>query len=472
LQRVSRFTGITISSLLAPFGLTGLAYAGAFAAFGAAASVVGGRRIVARSAENERVTRLLAALARTARLRTFDEALATAAEEVRNMTGATAAMCCSLDARGAWAGMIVDADGGRTASADSIAALRELTSDDGAAREIELHDRLLTTRLPLPPAKRVTVAAAGEAAVPLVVGAFRDGRTGRGDAERAKMLASFAHQAALSVANARLFEEVEAAYLHQLDLNRQKGEFVATVSHELRTPVAAIIGTIETVARLGDRLDDERRASLLAGAVGYGERLSRVIEELLLVAAAEQSTATVHSSEIDLPSLVNRVVKETSVVTEGRVVATVRPVNGEIRTDEQKLQRVLVNLIENAAKYAPEGPIEIDVMAAGARVVFFVTDHGPGIAPTDRERVFERFVQLDQSLTRSKGGLGLGLYLCKQLAEVLDGELVLTETPGGGSSFCLAVSRDLQNLVPETDVRAVAVGGVLRRPSELQGVPA
>jgi signal transduction histidine kinase len=316
------------------------------------------------------------------------------------------------------------------------------------------------------------VASAGEVAVPLVVGAFRNGRAARADAERAKTLASFTHQAAQSVANARLFEEVEAAYLHQVDLNRQKGEFVATVSHELRTPVAAIIGTIETVSRLGDRLDDERRASLLAGAVGYGERLSRTIEELLLVAAAEQSSATVHSSEIDLDAFVNRLVQETSVVTEGRVVASVRSSNGEIRTDEQKLQRVLVNLIENAAKYAPDGPIEIEVMAAGDRIVFFVTDHGPGIAATDRDRVFERFVQLDQSLTRSRGGLGLGLYLCKQLAEVLDGELVLTDTPGGGCSFCLAVSRDLHNTAVEAEVRPSAAGGVLRRPADfVEAVP-
>src|SRR5260221_409538 len=111
-------------------------------------------------------------------------------------------------------------------------------------------------------------------------------------------------------------------------------------------------------------------------------------------------------------------------------------------------------------------------MAAGARVVFFVTDHGPGISTNDRERVFERFVQLDQSLTRSRGGLGLGLYLCKQLAEVLDGELVLTETPGGGCSFCLAVSRDLQSTATESDARPSATGGVLRRPVDLEGASA
>jgi len=241
---------------------------------------------------------------------------------------------------------------------------------------------------------------------------------------------------------------------------------VATVSHELRTPVAAIIGTIETVSRLGDRLDDERRASLLAGAVDYGERLSRVIEELLLVAAAEQSTTSVRATDIDLGAFIQRVVKETSVVTEGRVVATVRPVTGSVRTDEQKLHRVLVNLIENAGKYAPEGPIEIEVMAAGARVVFFVTDHGPGIAREDRDRVFDRFVQLDQSLTRSQGGLGLGLYLCRQLAQILDGELVLSDAPGGGSSFCLVVSRDLQSTVAPEGRQPVG-RKVLRRPDAL-----
>ena len=110
--------------------------------------MIGGRRVLARSADSARVTRLLAALARTARLRTFDEALATAAEEVRNISGAAAAMCCSLNARGDWAGMIVDAEGGRPATNDAIAALRELVSDDGVACEIDLHETLLTTRLP------------------------------------------------------------------------------------------------------------------------------------------------------------------------------------------------------------------------------------------------------------------------------------------------------------------------------------
>ena len=91
----------------------------------------------------------------------------------------------------------------------------------------------------------------------------------------------------------------------------------------------------------------------------------------------------------------------------------------------------------------------------------------PGSRPADRERVFERFVQLDQSLTRRQGGLGLGLYLCRQLAELLGGEIVLTDTPGGGACFCLAVDRELP--VPPDQPQGPAAepttGGVLRRPT-------
>jgi signal transduction histidine kinase len=279
------------------------------------------------------------------------------------------------------------------------------------------------------------------------------------------MIGRFAPQADLSVANARLYEEVDEAYRQQLDLNRQKGEFVATVSHELRTPVAAIIGTIETISRLGSRLDDERRTKLLDGAVEYGERLSRLIEELLVVAATEQSATTVRVTDIDLDELVNGVVKETEAVAGGRVIATIKPGVGRVRTDEAKLHQVLLNLIENAAKYAPEGSIEVEAMAAGARLLFFVTDHGPGIAAEDRERVFERFVQLDQSLTRRQGGRGLGLYQCRQLAELLGGEIVLTDTPGGGACFCLAIDPDLPAPPePPVEQEAPAADDARRRP--------
>src|SRR5436190_3920721 len=105
-------------TVLAPFGLTVLAYAVAFAVVGAAVTVIVFRRVLARSADHSGMTRLLSASARTARLRSFDDALATAAHEVRALTGASAAICCSLDARGEWVGMLADGEGGRPATAE------------------------------------------------------------------------------------------------------------------------------------------------------------------------------------------------------------------------------------------------------------------------------------------------------------------------------------------------------------------
>jgi len=417
--------------------------------------------------ERRRVSQLLDASGHTARLRTFEDALITAAQQVRQLVDSSGAICCAMDAQGEWHGMMYDERGSQPATEDAVEILRELAAEDGTAREIDLNDRMLPVRLALPPARTLLLAVASAASgSPVVLAAYQDRRPSIGDSRRATMLGRFAPQADLSVANARLYEEVEAAYQQQVDLNHQKGEFVATVSHELRTPVAAIIGTIETISRLGSRLDDERRTKLLDGAVSYGERLSRLIEELLLVASAEQSATTVRVDDIDLDGLVKRVVNETAALADGRVEASVKPIVGRVRSDESKLHRVLVNLIENAAKYAPEGSIEVEAMATGPRLLFFVTDHGPGIAAEDRERVFERFVQLDQSLTRRQGGLGLGLYLCRQLAELLGGELVLTDTPGGGACFCLAVDRDLPAPEQTPDpAPEQASGGVLRRPS-------
>src|SRR3954469_19927538 len=188
-------------TLLAPFGLTVLAYAVAFAVVGAAVTVVVFRRVLARASDHEEMSRLLAASARTARLRTFDDALATATHEVRTLLGARAAICCSLDAHGEWVGMIADSDGGRAATPDAVATLRELIADDETARSIELSGHTLSTRLSLPPARKAIVAVGGEVAMPLVVAAFCDGGH---DAHRVTMLGQFAPQAALSVANAHL----------------------------------------------------------------------------------------------------------------------------------------------------------------------------------------------------------------------------------------------------------------------------
>lgn len=394
-----------------------------------------------RTARRQETEQLFAASGRIARLRGLHDALVAAAEEARQLAGVEAGFCVATGTDGRWLGVLVDRDGARSMAEDMVTAVRELSAQLDGPGTIAVAAQELQVRLALPPTPFVILAPAdSDAPVPLVLGVTLERATGA--QEHAIVLGRFTTAAALAVGNARLFEQIESAYRQQLDLNRQKDEFVATVSHELRTPVAALRGTIDTIARFGSRLDASKLAELIDGAQGYGDHLQRLIEDLLLVAASERAPGTLTITDVDLTKLVQDVVSATEAAADGRVVPIVSPVLDSVRTDHQRLRLVLVQLVENAAKFAPEGFIELEVVAAGPRVLFYITDHGPGIAPSDRQRIFERFVQLDQSLTRSRGGLGIGLYLARQLASELGGELVVTDAPGGGACFCLAIVRD------------------------------
>lgn len=396
------------------------------------------RYATAQRDEHLRFERLFEASSRTARLVAFDEALRALAKEACDLGTGLAAACCAKDQSGTWVGVVVDDHGSRNAPATLVEGVVSLGSGSDA-RELDLADEWEELRRVAPEAESVLFASSADGPIPIVLTVFRDGRTDAGAAERVPTLGAFAHTASLMAANARLFEEREKALAYQLELNRQKDDFVASVSHELRTPLAVMLGSMGTIERLDARLTDEQRTQLVDTAIEQGGRLQRLIDELLLVAAAEHSTSKVVQRELEIPSLLGKVRRDTERMTGGRLSLRVETGLDNVVTDPMKLQQVLTNLVENAGKYAPEGPIELAVRQYGAELHFTVTDHGPGIAAEDRERVFERFVQLDQSSTRRQGGTGLGLYLCRQLAELLGGSLSLDAAPGGGCRFTLVL---------------------------------
>ena len=273
---------------------------------------------------------------------------------------------------------------------------------------------------------------------------LRDGAgdSGSGAKSRVETLVAFSHNAALIVSNALLHEERGVALARQVDLNRQKSDFVAAVSHELRTPLAVMLGSVHTLDRLDGRMTDEQRSQLFSMTVEQGARLQRLIDELLLVAAAEHANVQLHAERIEIAELFATVAASCSPAADsGRLAWSTNGVDCVV-SDPSKIERVLLNLVENAAKYAPGAPIELGAERLGGEVVLSVVDHGPGIPACDRERVFERFVQLDQSSTRRQGGTGLGLHLCKQLADLVDGRMALDETPGGGCTFSLTIPGD------------------------------
>ncbi len=403
----------------------------------AAAVTINSRYAVAQRDEHLRIERLHESTARTAGLLSLDHALESLAAEARALTTGSAALCCVVGANDTAVGAWADDGGAHRADPDAIAAAAELarTCPDG---ETAIDDASCISSISGDARNALVASSLHEHAGRVVLVVFRDGTSATGANSRVELLGAFANHAALIVANAMMHEEVAVALARQVDLNRQKDDFVAAVSHELRTPLAVILGSVQTLDRLDGKISDTQRAQLFDMTSVQGARLQRLIDELLLVAAAEHANVRIEHDAIDIAKLTASVAADTAVVTKGRLERRIDD-DAQLVTDASKLAQVLMNLVENAAKYAPSGPIELTASREADGICFRVVDHGPGIPPEDRERIFERFVQLDQSSTRRQGGTGLGLHLCNQIAKLLDGRLDIEETSGGGCTFALHV---------------------------------
>jgi signal transduction histidine kinase/uncharacterized protein YecE (DUF72 family) len=225
-------------------------------------------------------------------------------------------------------------------------------------------------------------------------------------------------------------------------LEELKGEFVATVSHELRTPLAAIYGSAQTLLRSDIDLDDASRKSLLEVIAHESERLTRIAGEILLANNLDSRGLRVEDEEVDLAALVSDVVAELRAGDPDRsdieflvsVSDTVEPVIG----DGDKLRQVLINLIDNAVKYSPNGgriEISVDRRESGVRVT--VRDEGIGIPHAEQKRIFGKFYRVDPDLARGVGGTGLGLYIARELVRLMDGRISVESREGEGSTFLI-----------------------------------
>lgn len=227
------------------------------------------------------------------------------------------------------------------------------------------------------------------------------------------------------------------------EVAKMKSDFVSTVSHELRSPLTSIIGSLDTVNRPELAPPEPASQQLLLSARRQAGRLQRLIEDLLVVSRIDRGAIPIHIETIALKEIFDEVNR---VVTAVDATTTVEPPDTTIDADRDHLTRVLINLVENAAKYAPDSPVELYGWQRGNRGFIAVVDHGPGIPEDQRERVFERFTQLDQSDTRSRGGTGLGLSIVKSLTEAMRGSVRVEATEGGGATFVIELplgSRDL-----------------------------
>jgi signal transduction histidine kinase len=225
-------------------------------------------------------------------------------------------------------------------------------------------------------------------------------------------------------------------------LEESKHEFIATVSHELRTPMTGVLGAARTLLRDDLELSPESTRELLEMIAAQAQRLSDVTDGLLLADRLERDEVAVEARRVD----VDVVVREMVAAIEPTLPPSVRLEHrtGSPRAavgDAARLQQVLINLVENAARYSPDGgTISVRSSDDGDRVRIEVADEGVGIPFVDRERIFEKFFRSDSSRRLAPGGSGLGLYICRGLLERMGGTIAVTSEPGAGSTFTVELA--------------------------------
>ncbi len=226
-------------------------------------------------------------------------------------------------------------------------------------------------------------------------------------------------------------------------LERIRADFVANVSHEMRTPLTAIQGYAETL--LHNPPNDPRMARQFLNIVTrHSERLGRLIDDLLALSDLEMGNVNVRMNEVAVQPLLDRVLelfRDQAQKKRIRLRAEVGTETPIILGDEDRLQQLLINLVDNALKYTPEGgsvkvQTDLEPVTNGAnppRVVLRVSDTGCGIPDKDLPRLTERFYRVDKARSRELGGTGLGLAIVKHIAQAHDGELKIQSQLGKGT---------------------------------------
>lgn len=232
----------------------------------------------------------------------------------------------------------------------------------------------------------------------------------------------------------RLEAEREAARLREA--------FIGVVSHELRTPITTIFGGARVLARRWQELEPAARDALLADVSSESDRLFRMVEDLLVITRVERGSLDVGDEPVFLRPIVDRAVasergRSPAIAFETQVPRDLPPVQGE----EMYVEQVLRNLLANAAKYGGSGSrVTVEAEATHDAVALRVLDEGPGIVESEVEQLFELFYR-SPSTAPIVAGAGIGLFVCRQLAEAMGGSITARNRRGRGAAFELTLRR-------------------------------
>ncbi|MCD2325076.1 ATP-binding protein [Sphingomonas sp. IC-56] len=223
------------------------------------------------------------------------------------------------------------------------------------------------------------------------------------------------------------------------EIERIKGEFVATVSHELRTPLTSIAGSLGLVAGGAAGTIPPKALRLVQIAQSNSTRLVRLINDILDIEKIEAGRMTFDIKPVELGPALTRVVRDTSGFAAEynvRIELEAPSVGAAVLADEDRLTQVLTNLLSNAVKFSrPDGVVRVRVSPLDRRFRISVSDQGEGIPEAFRTRIFGKFAQADNSDTRNKGGTGLGLSIVREIVTRLGGAVSFDSTPGEGATF-------------------------------------
>ena len=239
-----------------------------------------------------------------------------------------------------------------------------------------------------------------------------------------------AGQVAVAVQNARLLREAQAAL-------RVREEFMSIASHELKTPLTPLKLTLFSMERRLAQGQPVELSSVIKSKRQV-ERLAGLVNDLLDVSRLELGRLTLHPAPLEVGHLVAEVVDQFRHAFERPFSLSVPRERVWVQGDRDRLEQVLVNLLENAHKYSPAGePICVEVASRGGQAHIHVSDRGIGVPVSDQTRLFQRFYRAANSSHRHFGGLGLGLFISDSIARLHGGALSMTSAEGEGSTFTL-----------------------------------
>lgn len=267
-----------------------------------------------------------------------------------------------------------------------------------------------------------------------------------------RLLTTVAAAVGVAIHNARLFEETRQARAAAEEADAAKSSFLSTVSHELRTPLTSVLGFAKIIRRRleerllplipeGDRKVDQAKRQVIENlevVVSEGERLTKLIDDVLDLAKIEAGKFTWDMQTLSMAEVIERAISATSSLFDGkpvRMVHHVEPGLPAFTGDRDRLIQVVINLISNAFKFTPTGTVTVAARRDEGGITVSVTDSGIGIAESDHLKVFEKFKQVGDTLTDKPRGTGLGLPICKEIVERHGGRIWVESELGSGSTF-------------------------------------